>query len=485
MINAKIIFRVLGSLLLLEMLLLLSCLGVGVFYNETDYLTFGVPALVAALLGGGLHFVGRGGENHMTRRDGYLSVSLSWLTFSIVGALPFLVSGYETRISAAFFETISGFTTTGATALDNIDSLPHSLLFWRSLIHWFGGLGIVFFTLAILPTMGTSGLKLFSAEATGLKIGKLHPRISTTARWLWGVYLFLTVACTLAYHLGGMSVFDAINHAFSTIATGGFSTHQDSFAYFQSARLEMIAAVLMFISGINFTLLYLFFIKRRFKDVLRDGELRFYILLMLGAVVIIAGSLLIQNDYSLEAALRESFFNVTSIQSSTGFTSNDPSLWPAPTLLIIFLLTAFGACAGSTTGGIKCIRVLTSYKLFVNEFRHILHPNAVLPLRINRTTVTVTVSHSVFAFLIAFALLLILGTLVYLFMGLTPLDAFSATLSLLSNAGPAFGHTLGPLDSWAQMSDSGLWLGSFLMLIWRLEIFSLLLPFVPAFWKDN
>ncbi len=485
MINAKIIFRVLGSLLLLEMLLLLSCLGVGVFYKETDYFTFGIPALVAGILGCGLHLIGRGGDNHMTRRDGYLSVSLSWITFSVVGALPFLISGYETRISAAFFETISGFTTTGATALDNIDFLPHSLLFWRSLIHWFGGLGIVFFTLAILPTMGTSGLKLFSAEATGLKIGKLHPRISTTARWLWGVYLFLTIACILAYHWGGMTLFDAVNHAFSTIATGGFSTHQASFAYFQSARLEIIAAVFMFISGINFTLLYLFFIKRRFKDVLRDGELRFYITLMLGAVVIISGTLLVQKGYSIEDAVRESFFNVTSFQSSTGFTSNDPMIWPAPTLLIILLLTAFGACAGSTTGGIKCIRVLTSYKLFVNEFRHILHPNAVLPLRLNRTTVTATVSHSVFAFLIAFTLILILGTLVYLFMGLAPLDAFSATLSLLSNAGPAFGHTLGPLDSWSQMSDGGLWAGSFLMLIGRLEIFSLLLPFVPVFWKDN
>ncbi len=485
MINFKMILRVLGSLLFLEGLLLLACLGVGIYYNEQDHLTFGLPAAITIILGLLFHSIGRRGENHMSRRDGYLSVSLSWVMFSVAGALPFIVSGYEPRLSAAFFETMSGFTTTGATALDNIDSLPHSLLFWRSLTHWFGGLGIVFFTLAILPTMGTSGLKLFSAEATGLKIGKLHPRISTTARWLWGVYLFLTVSCALAYHFGGMTIFDAINHAFSTVATGGFSTHQASFAFFDSARLEVIAAIFMFISGINFTLLYLFFIKGRFRDVLRDGELRCYIAIMVGAAVIIAGSLFFCQDYAWDGALREGFFNVTSIQSSTGFTSNDPTLWPRPTWLILILLSVCGACAGSTTGGVKCIRVLTSFKLFINEFRHILHPNAVIPLRLNRTTVTASVSFSVFSFLTAFLFMLILGTFAYLLMGFSPMDACTATISLLSNAGPAFGHTLGPLDSWAQMPDTGLWLGSFLMLAGRLEIFSLLLPFIPAFWRDN
>ncbi len=485
MINVKIICKVLGSLLFLESILFAICIGVGLFYKARDLATIGIPTVTAIVSGLLLRLAGTGGTAHMSRRDGYLSVSLSWLLFSAVGMLPFLVSGYEPRMAAAFFETISGFTTTGATALNNIDTLPHSLLFWRSLIHWLGGLGIVFFTIAVLPTMGTSGLKLFSAEATGLKMGKLHPRISTTARWLWGIYLFLTVSCTAAYYLGGMTFFDAANHAFSTISTGGFSTHQASFAYFNSARLDAIASFFMFVSGVNFTLLYLLIVKGRIRSVLNDGELRCYIAIVIGATVLIATLLVVRQHYSIGAALRESVFNVTSIQSSTGLTSNDPMLWPQPTWLILILLTAFGACAGSTTGGIKCIRVLTIYKIFVNEFRHILHPNAVIPLRLNQTTVTASVSHSVFAFFIAFVIMLLGGMVCYLLLGFPPTDAFSAGLTLLCNAGPAFGQTLGPLDSWAEMPDAGLWTGSFLMLAGRLEIFSLLLPFAPAFWHDN
>ncbi len=485
MINLKIIYKVLGSLLFIEVLLFAACWGIGMFYGERDWQTFGLPALGSLLLGGVFKLLARGGDAHMSRRDGYISVSLSWVLFSAVGALPFVVGGYEPRISAAFFECMSGFTTTGSTALVNIDHLPHSILFWRSLTHWFGGLGIVFFTIAILPTMGTSGMKLFSAEATGLKIGKLHPRISTTARWLWGVYLFLTLSCTLAYYLGGMTVFDAVNHAFSTVATGGFSTHQASLAYFDSLTIDLIAAVFMFISGINFTLLYLFFIRGRLRSVLSDSELRCYIALVVGGTLLIAAILVLQQGCHPLDALRQSFFNVASFQSSTGLTNQNPQLWPQATWVILVLLAVTGACAGSTTGGVKCIRVLTTYKLFVNEFRHILHPSAVLPLRLNRTTVTASVSQSVFAFLVAYVVTFLAGAFLYMFMGLPLLDAFSVTLSLLSNSGPAFGHNIGPLDSWAVISDAGLWLGSFLMLAGRLEIFSLLLPFVPAFWRDN
>ena len=485
MINCKIIFKVLGSLVILEALLFLVCFVLGLCYGEREWTDFGVPAMVAAALGGVLLLCGRGAENRMSRRDGFLSVSLSWIMFCVVGTMPFLISGYEPRVAAAFFETMSGFSTTGATVLNNIDQLPHSLLFWRSLTHWFGGMGIVFFTIAILPSMGTGDLKLFSAEASGLKLDKLHPRISTTARWILGVYLVLTLGCALAYHLGGMTPFDAVNHAFSTVATGGFSTHQASMAYFHSPRLELIASVFMILSGVNFSLLYLLIIKRRVKKVLTDGEVRCYLTIVAGGTLIIAAMLIFKSHRGVLDALRESFFYVASFQTTTGLTSNNPEVWPPLAIIVLLIVGVCGACAGSTSGGAKCIRVATAVKIFVNEFRHILHPNAVLPLRLNHTTLSPSVATTVFAFFMAYILLMFIGAFAYLLLGAPLLDAFTISISCVSNVGPAFGSMIGPLDSWAEMPDAGLWLSSFLMLAGRLEIFSILLPFAPAFWHDN
>lgn len=386
MINSKIIFKVLGSLLILEGLLLLLCLGIGLFYNETNLLTFSLPAAVAVAGGIALKVAGRHAENRMSRRDGFLCVSLSWLAFSAVGMLPFIAGGHETRIAAAFFESMSGFSTTGATIFTDIEALPHSILFWRSLTHWFGGMGIVFFTLAVLPTMGTGDLKLFSAEATGLKTGKLHPRIGTTARWLWGVYLFLTVACSAALYVSGMSFFDAINHGMSTIATGGFSTHTASIGYYNSALIEYVETLFMFLASINFTLLYLFFIKRRWQAVWKDGELRCLVALSLFVIIYTTVTLYYTSDFGLERSFRYAAFHTVSLQSTTGFISHDFMGWHPSTYLLLLLVTAIGSCAGSTSGGIKCIRVITAYKIMINEFKHMLHPRAVMPVRINQTT---------------------------------------------------------------------------------------------------
>lgn len=486
MFNKKIIFRVLGSLLLIEAALLAVCVLVGLAYHENVLGTFGLPigaSLALALLLKGL---GHGADNTMSRRDGYLTVTLSWVIFSIVGAIPILLGGHEPRFSAVFFESMSGFTTTGATVLNGIDALPRSLLVWRSLMHWFGGLGIVFFTLAILPSMGSGGdLKLFSAEATGLKMDKLHPRIGTTARWLWGVYLFLTVACATAYYLGGMSFFDAVNHAFSTIATGGFSTHQASFAYFNSPLLEVTASIFMLLSGINFTLVYLLIIKGRYGSVWRDSELRCFIAIIVTAVLAITVMLVASGRHPWLEALRLSFFNVISLQSSTGLTSNDIALWPQETWVILILITAIGSCAGSTAGGIKCVRILTCIKIFIGEFRRALHPAAVLPVRLNGVAIAPGVFRSVFAFLVAYVVILLSSAFILLLMGLPLLDAFGITVTLLSNAGPTFGHQFTPLDTFSALPDGALWLGSFLMLAGRLEIFSVLLPLAPSFWHDN
>lgn len=473
-------------MLYLLALLMSICFGMSYWFNEgSTHLAFGIPMLIAFVAGALLQYFGRHAENCMGRRDGFLIVSLTWIVFSVIGMLPLIISGCQPRVSAAFFETMSGFTTTGATALDNIDSLPYSILTWRSMTHWIGGMGIVFFTIAVLPNMGDGGTKLFSAESTGLKIGKLHPRISTTARWMWSLYLLLTLTCTAAYYWGGMSLFDAVNHGLSTIGTGGFSTHQDSIAFFKSNRIQWIATLFMFIASINCTLLYLFFVKRRFKDVWHDGELRCFLVIFFTAALSITGILYFVEGIDIMSSLRIAFFNTVSLQSTTGFSDEDFMIWHPTIWLILSFISIIGACAGSTSGGLKCIRVLMVWKLTKTEFRQMLHPHAVLPVRINNTQITAQMGRTVFAFFVVYFILIMVACFFMVAMGHTLLDSFGLAISSFSNIGPSIGHQVGPLGSWSCLNDATLWINSFLMLAGRLEIFSLLMPFTPAFWRDE
>lgn len=486
MLHIPIIYKVLGTLLYLLALLMSICFGMSYWFNEgSTHLAFGIPMLIAFVAGALLQYFGRHAENCMGRRDGFLIVSLTWIVFSVIGMLPLIISGSQPRVSAAFFETMSGFTTTGATALDNIDSLPYSILTWRSMTHWIGGMGIVFFTIAVLPNMGDGGTKLFSAESTGLKIGKLHPRISTTARWMWSLYLLLTLTCTAAYYWGGMSLFDAVNHGLSTIGTGGFSTHQDSIAFFKSNRIQWIATLFMFIASINCTLLYLFFVKRRFKDVWHDGELRCFLVIFFTAALSITGILYFVEGIDIMSSLRIAFFNTVSLQSTTGFSDEDFMIWHPTIWLILSFISIIGSCAGSTSGGLKCIRVLMVWKLTKTEFRQMLHPHAVLPVRINNTQITAQMGRTVFAFFVVYFILIMVACFFMVAMGHTLLDSFGLAISSFSNIGPSIGHQVGPLGSWSCLNDATLWINSFLMLAGRLEIFSLLLPFTPAFWRDE
>lgn len=485
MLNIPIIYKALGTLLLLEALLLGLCFGMGFYFGEVNHLTFGLPSALAAVIGALLLYFGRHAENRMGRRDGFLIVSLTWVVFSLVGMLPFIVSGYQPRVAAAFFETMSGFTTTGATAFTDIDALPHSILLWRSITHWIGGMGIVFFTIAVLPNMGGGDVKLFSAEATGLKIGKLHPRISTTARWLWSIYSLLTITCMAAYFFGGMGLFDALCHSLSTIGTGGFSTHTASIAWFQSPRLQWIVTLFMFLASVNSTLLYLFFIKRRVRDVLHDDELRCFLVIFFVAAFSIMGILMYADHMDFATALRSAFFNTASLQSTTGFSDEDFMKWHPTIWLILLLISIIGACAGSTSGGLKCVRVLMVWRLTKAEFKKMLHPHAVLPVRINNTVITSQTARTVFVFFVVYFMLIMLSTFAMVAMGLSLLDAFGLAISSFSNVGPSIGHLIGPLGSWEVLNDAILWINSFLMLAGRLEIFSLLLPLTPAFWRDE
>ena len=485
MLNLPLIYKVLGTLLQFEATLLALCFGMGLWFQESNHFTFGIPAIVTMAAGTLLRFFGRHAENRMSRRDGFLIVSLTWVVFSLAGMLPFLLSGYQPRVAAAFFETMSGVTTTGATAFNDIDILPRSILLWRSMTHWIGGMGIVFFTIAVLPNMGGGEMKLFSAEATGLKIGKLHPRISTTARWMWSLYSLLTLACMGAYFLCGMNFFDAVCHGLSTIGTGGFSTHTDSIAWFHSTRLQWVTTVFMFLASINCTLLYLFFVKRRVRDVFHDDELRCFLVIFFVAALSITGILMYADHLDFSTALRSAFFNTASLQSPTGFSDEDFMKWHPTIWLILSLISIIGACAGSTSGGLKCVRALMVWRLTKAELKKMLHPHAVLPVRINNMLITSQTARTIFVFFVVYFMLIMVSTFVMVAMGLSLLDSFGLAISSFSNVGPSIGHLIGPLGSWSVLNDTTLWLNSFLMLAGRLEIFSLLLPLTPAFWRDE
>ena len=485
MINSRLIYKVLGQLLFIEAVLLLLSFGVSVFYGEDDGFAFLVSILTTVGAGLILKWRGHRADNSMSRRDAYLVVSLSWVVFSLFGTLPFLVSGYITNFTDAYFETMSGFTTTGATIIDNVEALPHGLLFWRSLTQWIGGLGIVFFTIALLPSLVGGSTKVFAAEATGPIRTKLHPRLSTSAKWIWSIYLVLTVACIGAYWLGGMSTFDSINYAMSTTATGGFSTHNTSTEFFHSPTLEYVCTVFCFLSGINFTLLYAAVIKLKVKQLFHNAEFRFYITLVALCTLFIMLELQMRCHYEVEHAFRSAVFQVVSFVTSTGLFNDDAGQWPHVTWMVLAVCMFFGACSGSTSGGIKCIRAVMMLRVVKNEFRQILHPNAVLPLRIDDVNVPNQKRVTLLAFLASYLMLSLIIAFTMVAMGVDSTNAFTITLSCLGNVGPSLGLEIGPTMSWSMLPDAAKWMCSVMMLIGRLEIFSVLVILTPAFWKEN
>ena len=485
MLNAKILSRTIGSLLFVEGGLLLIALIVTLIYRE-DFMPFTVSALIAFLIGFILKYFGRKSGNNLNRRDAFFIVAVTWIIFSTVGMVPMLLSGTCSNITDAFFETMSGFTTTGTTNLNNIDDLPRGILMWRSLTHWIGGLGIVIFTMALLPSSGESCIKLFAAEATGPTHEKLHPRMQTTIKWLLSLYFIFTFLCALALYLCGINVFDSINHSMATIATGGFSTHSDGIMYFHSPAIEYVEIVFMFLSGINFFLLYIMFQKRSIKKLIENSEFKFYVGCFLITSAVAALSLILISNYGIERAIRSALFNVISVQTTTGFVSENISLWWRPVWFFLFFVMITGGSAGSTSGGAKCIRILTLAKTASNQFRQLLHPNAFMPVRINKNIVPESVEQSLLAFFFLYMALLIGGTLCFSAMGVTFFDAINISICCLSNVGVTDGlSNYTPITNMFAFPEIGKWLCSFLMLAGRLEIFPLLLPLVPAFWKDN
>lgn len=485
MINLKVIYKIIGSLLFIEAALMSVCLIMAMAYGEDDMYAFLYAVGITAACGAVLRYMGRNSSNMLSRRDAYLVVSLAWVLFSLFGTLPFVTGEYIKSFTDAYFETMSGFTTTGATIIDDVECLPHAILFWRSLTHWIGGLGIVFFTIALLPSLIGGSVKIFAAESTGPIKMKLHPKISTNSKWIGSVYIILTLACALSYMFFGMDWFDAINYSMSTTGTGGFATHNASIAHFQSPGIEYSAILFCFLSGTNFTLLYFTMAKLRFRELFMNSEFRLYFILVAAFSLFIACELVVHNGYDVEHALRSSLFQVTAFITTTGFFSDDAGLWPHVTWVVLSFCMFIGACSGSTSGGLKCVRGVMLLRIVRNEFRQILHPNAVLPLKIDSTNVPNNKRVTLLAFLTVDLILILVCSFIFIVQGIESTNAVTVTLSSLGNVGPALGSDIGPTMSWSSLPDNVKWICTLLMLVGRLEIFSVLVIFTSAFWKDN
>ena len=484
MINWKIISKILGSLLFIEAFFMALCLVMTLIYGETDMLVFIISTAVTASGASLFRYMGHDAENSLNRRDAYVVVTLTWVVFSAFGMLPFLIQGTPGNIADAYFETMSGFTTTGATVIDDVESLSHGLLFWRSLMQWIGGLGIVFFTVALLPSLVGGSVKVFAAEATGPIRSKMHPRLSTSAKWIWSIYGLLTLACGLSFWACGMDWFDATNYSMTTTATGGFSTHNGS-VFLASPTIEYLAILFQFLAGINFTMLYMCFFKFKFNMIARNSEFKLYVLTILLATVCIMGLLMTQMGYDLEEALRSALFQVVSFITTTGLSNTDAGMWPPLTWAILGLLMFMGACAGSTTGGFKSIRMLMLLRVLRNEFHHILHPNAVLPVRMGEQTISQSRLVTLLAFFTLYVCMLLLTTLIMVLSGVDATNSITIAFSLISNVGAGLDTNIGPQMSWADLGDGTKWLCSFLMLVGRLEIMAVLVLFTRDFWKRN
>jgi trk/ktr system potassium uptake protein len=497
-LNLRAVFGILAALVVFVGVAMLAPAAIGFFNGETTWWSFLVTSGGAILLAGPVWKAwGKGEVDAVRVREGFAIVALAWVVISLVGAVPFVLSGVLESYTDAFFETMSGFTTTGATifggaATPAIEELPMSFLFWRSLAHWIGGMGIIVLTLAILPILGVGGMQLFKAEVPGPSADKLTPRVRETARRLWLIYVGITVVEIVAL-LPAMNLFDAVNHAFATMATGGFSTRNGSVGQFGSAYVEWVITLFMFLAGMNFAL-HFRMLRGEAITVFRDTELRVY------AAIVGAGSLAVAltiwepvrrllpigesvgGHLGFLEALRYGAFQSASIVTTTGFATADYEIWPPAAIGLIFLLFFIGGMAGSTGGGVKVIRHVLMFKNSFKEIRQLIHPHAVLNVRLNGGVVPQVVMRNVLSFIVLYIGMIGFGTLALTFVGLDVLSAYGAAISCVGNIGPAFG-SLGPAENYAHVPMAGKWVLSFLMIAGRLEIFTMLIVFAPAFWR--
>ncbi len=478
--NLRAVLHIIADLIVFEGLSLLLPVVVALTYGDGDAGAILLSAVICLISGGLLAMVTRN-KSELKLREGFAIVVFGWTALTFFGALPFVVSGAIPSYTDAFFETMSGFSTTGATILRDIEAMPHGLLFWRSMTHWLGGMGIVVLSLAILPLLGVGGMQLYKAEVPGPTKDRLSPRIAETAKILWGVYLLLSAVETGLLMLGGLSLFDALCHTFGSMATGGFSTKNASIAHYNSLYIELVIILFMFLAGVNFSLHYRFLRGKR-DAYHMDHEFRFYLFFTLASILLVAIILFFSRSSGIGASLRSAAFQVVSIMTTTGFGSDDFELWhPAGQLIMIFLMF-IGGCAGSTGGSIKTIRIMLVLKHGITEVKKLLHPNAFIPVRLGGRVVPADVVTNILAFFIIYILIFVAGSVCMALLGLDTISAFSSVAATLGNVGPGLGM-VGPMDNYAQVPMIGKWLLSLLMLLGRLELYTVIVIFRPDFWK--
>ena len=483
--NTRMVFRTMGALLLIEAVFMAMALGVSLWYNEADNDVFLLSTIVTLLAGVVGLLVGRRAESRMGEREGYVIVAMVWVVFSAFGLLPYYLSGQVGSFTDAWFESMSGFTTTGATIIPDLEVITHGLLFWRSLTQWIGGMGIIVLSIAILPIFGLNGMQLYAAEVSGLTYEKVSPRISDTAKMMWSIYVLLTVSEVVALWLCGMDVFDAVCHSFSTIATGGFSTHNNSLEFYDSAAIHYTVTLFMFVSGINFVLL-IYLLRGKVRNFFQDEELRWdSVAVLVFAVMLTLGLYIARPGWTglhMERAFRDSIFTVISSMTSTGYTISDYMYWPVVAWVVIFFLMLTGACAGSTAGGIKWVRLSIILKNGVAEFQRRIHPNAIIPVKLNEKAVPQQTINNIMAFLNFYVFIIAVTVVIFCASGVNFDESIGAAVSAIGNVGISIGQ-FGPAGTYAEFPTVAKWVMSFVMLIGRLEIFTVLLLFTRVLWR--
>ncbi len=483
-INKSVVLNVVGTLIIITGFLMVLSIPFSFYYNDGMQGVFIQSTLITISIGLLIKYLTRKKkDDEVKKREGYLIVALGWAGMIICSAIPYLLSGTFDGVTNAFFETISGLTTTGSSILNNIEEMPESILFWRSMTQWIGGMGIIVLTIAILPLLGVGGMELFASEAPGPTKDKIHPRIKETAKRLWLIYIFLTVLETALLWLADMPFFDAINHALTNVSTGGFSTKQASIGHFTSPLIQYIIILFMFIGGINFTLIY-FGAKLKFRKFFENDEFKWFICAIPVLILIIFPLVNQVSENNFETSFRHTLFQIMSIITGTGYSNADFTTWGAFATFIFFLLMFSGASAGSTTGGVKIVRIGLLIKNTVLEFKRRLHPNAIIPVQLNGNGVSPKIIYNLLAFVFIYLFVFVTGSVVLTFIGLDFQDAVGASATAISNVGPGIG-SVGPSSSFAHLPDAAKWVLSFLMILGRLELFTIVILFTPYFWRRN
>ncbi len=479
--NIGLILNILGSAIIIIAVFMIFPIIVSIIYSQPDFQPLVISFLITLFSGSAVYFSTiKHKKEEIRNREAFLIVTMTWLSVAFFGAIPFLLSGMFETFTDAYFESMSGFTTTGASVLKDIEIQPLGVLFWRSMIQWIGGMGIIVFALAILPMLGSGGMQLFKAEVPEISVDKLKPRIIDTAKALWFIYLSLTFLNVVFLLIGGMDIYNALCHAFTTLATGGFSTKNASIGHYENPFIHYTTSMFMFLAGVNYTLYFCLF-RGKFSPIWKGNELRFYVAFTLIATAMI--TINISDSYnSIEESFRHALFQVTSITTTTGFASADFGKWHAFSQIILVIAMLAGGMIGSTAGGIKQVRILLMLKQGYREIYQLIHPRAVLALKLDEKFLNKEILGSIWGFVFLFLMLCVVATLAMAALGIDFITSATTVISTACNVGPALGQA-GPAENYAFIPDIGKWILTFCMLAGRLEIYTVLILFVPEYWR--